>query len=84
MLSTPARSTRKAGKTGGFDIVHVGCPHASFEEMKHYATLLENKRVRDGVEFWITTSRAVRGMAEEAGLYTQKAGTVGPNTPCLT
>ena len=21
----------------GFDIVHLGCPHASFEEMKHYA-----------------------------------------------
>jgi predicted aconitase len=55
------------GKEGSFDIVHVGCPHASFEEMKHYADLLKGKRVREGVEFWITTSRAVRTMADEAG-----------------
>jgi phosphomecalonate degydratase large subunit len=56
------------GTAASFDIVHVGCPHASFEEMKHYAALLRDKRVHGGVEFWITTSRAVRGMAEEAGL----------------
>jgi len=55
------------GKEGSFDIVHVGCPHASFEEMKHYADLLKGKRVREGIEFWITTSRAVRTMADEAG-----------------
>jgi cis-L-3-hydroxyproline dehydratase len=56
------------GRDGAFDIVHVGCPHASFEEMRHYAALLEGKRVAENVEFWITTSRAVRRMAEEAGL----------------
>ncbi len=53
---------------GVFDIVHVGCPHASFEEMKDYARLLDGKRIADGMEFWITTSRAVRRMAEEAGM----------------
>jgi predicted aconitase len=51
----------------GFDIVHVGCPHASFEEMRHYAALLAGRRVHADVELWITTSRAVRRMAEEAG-----------------
>jgi predicted aconitase len=56
------------GRDGAFDIVHVGCPHASFEEMRHYAALLDGKRVAQNVEFWITTSRAVRRMAEEAGL----------------
>ncbi len=56
------------GTSGAFDIVHVGCPHASFEEMKHYAELLRDQHVKPGVEFWITTSRAVRTMAEEAGL----------------
>ncbi|BBK43181.1 hypothetical protein STVA_32010 [Allostella vacuolata] len=53
---------------GVFDIVHVGCPHASFEEMKEYGRLLDGKRIADGMEFWITTSRAVRRMAEEAGI----------------
>ncbi len=51
-----------------FDLVHVGCPHASFEEIKDYARLLDGKRVSPQVELWITTSRAVRNMAAEAGL----------------
>jgi len=51
-----------------FDLVHVGCPHASFEEIKDYARLLAGKRVEAGVELWVTTSRGVRNMAAEAGL----------------
>ena len=62
------------GRDGAFDIVHVGCPHASFEEMKDYANLLDGKKVADNVEFWITTSRTVRRMAEEAGLLTHHRG----------
>jgi hypothetical protein len=54
--------------SGDFDLVHVGCPHASFEEMRHYSRLLDGKRVKDGVELWVTTSRQVRQMAAEAGL----------------
>jgi len=53
---------------GAFDIVHVGCPHASFEEIRDYARLLDGKRVHGNTELWVTTSRAVRRMAEEAGL----------------
>jgi len=52
----------------GFDIVHVGCPHASLEEMRDYARLLSGRKVAAGVEFWITTSRAVRTAAREQGL----------------
>ena len=51
-----------------FDIVHVGCPHASFEEMKHYAELLHGKQVKYDIDLWITTSRTVRQMAREAGI----------------
>jgi predicted aconitase len=50
------------------DIVHLGCPHASFEEMKHYARMLDGRRAADGLELWITTSRAIRRAAEEQGL----------------
>lgn len=62
--------------TDEFDLVHVGCPHASFEEMKDYARLLDGKRIADGVELWITTSRSVRNMAAEAGLISvlERAG----------
>ena len=58
---------RFAEGDGSFDLVHIGCPHASFEEMKTYAGLLDGKRVSDGVELWATTSRSVRNMAAEAG-----------------
>jgi cis-L-3-hydroxyproline dehydratase len=57
-----------SGEETGFDIVHLGCPHASFEEMKHYARLLEGKSVKDGVELWITTNRTVRQMTRDSGL----------------
>lgn len=53
---------------GAFDLVHLGCPHASFEEMKLYARLLEGRRVHPDLELWVTTSRTVRAMAGEAGL----------------
>jgi predicted aconitase len=59
-----------------FDLVHVGCPHASFEEIKDYARLLDGKRVSKHIELWVTTSRSVRNMAAEAGLVTvlERAG----------
>ncbi len=56
------------GDETGFDLVHLGCPHASFEEMKHYAALLSGRKIADGVEVWITTNRVVRQMARDAGL----------------
>ncbi len=54
--------------TVAFDIVHLGCPHASFEEMKHYAALLDGRTVHGNAELWITTNRNVREMARDAGL----------------
>lgn len=56
------------GEETGFDLVHLGCPHASFEEMKEYAALLDGRKIASGVEVWVTTSRVVRDMARNAGL----------------
>ncbi|MBM4421675.1 MAG: DUF521 domain-containing protein, partial [Chloroflexi bacterium] len=44
---------------GAVDFVHLGCPHASLEEMKDYARLLGGRKAAPTVDFWITTSRAV-------------------------
>lgn len=49
-------------------IVHLGCPHASMEEMRCYAGHLAGKRIADGLELWITTSRNVRNAAQAEGL----------------
>jgi predicted aconitase len=50
------------------DFVHVGCPHASFAEMNSYAELLSGQQVAPGVEMWVTTSRAVRALADQEGI----------------
>jgi hypothetical protein len=50
------------------DFVSLGCPHLSLKEIQRIAQLIEGKRVTK--EFWITTSRPVKGMADRMG-YTQ-------------
>jgi predicted aconitase len=50
------------------DFVHLGCPHASFEEMREYARLFAGRTAASGVELWITTSRAVRALADQEGI----------------
>ena len=47
------------------DFVSLGCPHLSLKEVACIAQLLDGKKVRK--EFWITTSRPVKGMADRAG-----------------
>jgi hypothetical protein len=50
------------------DFVSLGCPHLSLREIQRVAELLKGKRVTK--EFWITTSRPVKGMADRMG-YTE-------------
>ena len=50
------------------DFVSLGCPHLSIQEIAHLAALLEGKKVTK--EFWITTARPTRAMADRMG-YTR-------------
>lgn len=47
------------------DFVSLGCPHLSLREIQRIAALLHGKKVTK--EFWITTSRPVKGMADRMG-----------------
>jgi predicted aconitase len=47
------------------DFVSLGCPHLSLREIQRIAELLEGKKVTK--EFWITTSRPIKGMADRMG-----------------
>ncbi len=47
------------------DFVSVGCPHASISEIRKIAGLLKRKKVTK--EFWITTARPIKRVADEAG-----------------
>ncbi len=50
------------------DFVSLGCPHLSLAEIARIAQLLQGKRVTK--EFWITTARPVKLMADRLG-YTE-------------
>ncbi|MFX1455859.1 MAG: aconitase X [Promethearchaeota archaeon] len=50
------------------DFVSIGCPHASIHEIAEIANLLKGKKVKK--EFWITTARPTKKIADEAG-YTK-------------
>jgi len=63
------------------DIVAVGCPHCSLEEMEKIAGLLEGKKVNK--EFWICVSREVRDKAAEKGLV-EKIEASGAKIACDT
>ena len=51
------------------DLVSLGCPHASLEELGEIARFLAGKHVR--TRLWITTARQVREQAERAGIVAQ-------------
>jgi predicted aconitase len=50
------------------DFISLGCPHLSIDEIARIAHLLEGRRVKR--EFWITTARPIKLMADQMG-YTQ-------------
>jgi hypothetical protein len=51
------------------DCVLVGCPHYSFTEIGKIAKLLEGKKVKKGVELWISSHKCAIAMAKEVGYY---------------
>ncbi len=55
------------GEGGPVDVVGVGCPHASIDQMRRYAALLDGKRVHPGVQLWVCTNSVVEEMARRMG-----------------
>jgi predicted aconitase len=49
-------------------IVAVGCPHYSVEEMTKLAKIIEGRRIREDVQFWVYTSKIVENIAREMGI----------------
>ena len=47
------------------DLVFIGCPHCSREELELVARLLRGRRVRPGKHLWICTSRYIRSSCPE-------------------
>lgn len=65
------------------DIVSVGCPHCSLNEVRLIAELLEGKRVKEGMEFWVCIARPVKELAEQAG-FVKTIESAGAKFACDT
>jgi predicted aconitase/predicted aconitase with swiveling domain len=55
------------GRAEELDLVTFGCPHASLNEVKEIAALLQGLKIRDGVKLWVCKSRAVKDLSTKLG-----------------
>jgi predicted aconitase len=51
----------------GADLVKLGCPHLSLAEAVEVAERVSGRRVRPGVQLWVSTNRAVEHHLGESG-----------------
>src|SRR5580700_7980584 len=57
------------GRDTNVDYVMLGCPHASIEQFRDVARLLDGKRIK--THLWMFTSRAVKSVADMSGFTRQ-------------
>ncbi len=50
------------------DLITIGCPHASLDEIRRIAELVRGKHLKMGKKFWVFTSRFVKDEADRLGL----------------
>ncbi len=65
------------------ELVCIGCPHCSINEIAKVAELLKGKKVAEGTEFWVATSRTTKQLADKRG-YTQVIEAAGARFACDT
>jgi len=63
------------------DFVSIGCPHASVEELKRIAELVNGKKIK--AELWITTSKYTSEKAKEYVRTIEQSGGKVLNDTCL-
>lgn len=49
------------------DLVMIGCPHATIEQIREVCALLGDRRVHESSNLWVFTPRATREIAERNG-----------------
>ena len=52
------------------DLVMIGCPHASLDQIRDVCDLLGDRKVAPGTELWVFTPRALKEVAYRSG-YTE-------------
>jgi hypothetical protein len=55
------------GTKSEVDFVMLGCPHYSMDQLWSLCRLLDGKRVKEGVAFWVFVPQALRDVSERNG-----------------
>lgn len=55
------------GKDTNVDFVMLGCPHYSLDQLWYLSKLLEGKKIKEGVNFWIFVPQAIKELAIRNG-----------------
>jgi predicted aconitase len=61
------------GSDTSVDLVMIGCPHATLDQIRDVCRLIEGRRVHDGTALWVFTPQAIRAVAEQSGYAEQLA-----------
>ncbi|HEY8612466.1 MAG TPA: aconitase X, partial [Roseomonas sp.] len=61
------RDTLSSATGDAVDVVAFGSPHCSLTECRQLATLMQGRRAAQGMQVFITTSRAVRELLGKSG-----------------
>jgi len=56
------------------DLVFIGCPHCSLNEIKQVAHLMDGRRVKPRTEFWVCTSSHVKETAKNCVQRIERSG----------
>ncbi len=56
------------------DLIFIGCPHCSLQEIQEIAAYLRHKKVRADLKLWICTSQAIKEVAQEEIEMIENAG----------
>lgn len=79
-ITVEARDIRKTieesttDPSGKPDLIFVGCPHCSINEIKHVADHVGSRKIKNNVEFWVCTSRFIKEKAAEHVQKIEKSG----------
>jgi hypothetical protein len=68
----------------GVDLVMIGCPHATLDQIRDVCDLLGDRKVAGGTALWVFTPRAIRLLAEHSGYgdRLRRAGAVLMSDTC--
>ncbi|QVL36062.1 aconitase X catalytic domain-containing protein [Aminirod propionatiphilus] len=67
MADLKAKEEELSEEGGPINLVMLGCPHYSHDQIRELEVLMRGRKVRDGVAFWVLTSFDALELAERSG-----------------